>query len=55
MNINRLIEVAESVVYDDQVGFAAKITKTVEFITDEDGNIHELTVELTMIKKNNET
>jgi len=46
LNINKLIEVAESVVYDEQVGFAASITKPVQIINYE-GVDYQLQIVLT--------
>ena len=50
LKINKLIEVAESVVYDDQIGFAAEISTPVQIMTDEGGNKYELRVVLTAIE-----
>lgn len=50
LKINTLIEVAESVVYDEQIGFAAEISKPVQIMTDEEGNKYELKVVLTLIE-----
>ena len=51
LNINKLIEVAESVVYDDQIGFAAQISKPVQIMKDDQGKEYELTVVLTMVEE----
>ena len=45
LDINKLIKVAENVVYDNQIGMAAKISHLVHDLKIDD-NIYELRVEL---------
>lgn len=52
LEINKLIEVAEDVISDDQIGMAAEITKPVQNLKDEEGNIYQLQVKITCIKEN---
>lgn len=51
MNINKLIEVAECVVNDPQIGFAAAISKPVEIINI-NGNYYELRIVLKLTNCN---
>jgi len=48
LDITKLIEVAEAITTDDQIGFAAKITMPVQTLTDEDGTEYELEISLTI-------
>jgi len=53
LDISKLIDVAQDIVVDEQLGFAAQIMKPVQVMKDEDGNTHELMIVLTMTKKSN--
>ena len=46
LDIKELIEVAESVIYDDQVGLAASISKPVQLVYDDEGNPYRLSITL---------
>jgi len=49
LNISNLIEKAESIVDDDQIGFAAEITFPVQDFEDDNGNKYQLQLVLTSI------
>jgi len=51
VDIGSLIAEAESVTYDDQLGFAAEIQKPVNRFKDDSGNTYELKIVATLIKK----
>jgi hypothetical protein len=46
LDINKIIEVAESVYYDPQIGFAERITKPVQRLTDQDDKKYEIHIVL---------
>lgn len=50
LDIKRLIEVAEDIAADEQIGFAAQIRKPVQILIDEDGNRYGLDLVLTALK-----
>ena len=54
LKINKLIEVAENVIYDEQMGFAALITKHVQVVTDERENKYVLSVQIVRIENEEE-
>jgi len=52
LDLTKVLNVAEELVYDDQLGFAASITKPVQKYIDELGNEHEIVITIKMIKRN---
>lgn len=52
LQINKLIEVAEEIISDEQIGLAAEITKPVQNMKDEFGTIYQLQIKITCIEQN---
>ncbi|WP_018612097.1 hypothetical protein [Segetibacter koreensis] len=46
LDINKLIEVAQNVIHDPQIGFAAGISQPVQQIVTKYGDVYDLTVDL---------
>lgn len=52
LQINKLIEVAENIISDEQIGFASEITRPVQNMSDEEGTVYQLQIKITCIKEN---
>ena len=46
LNISKLIQETETIINDEQIGFASKITRSVQEFVDNEGNIFELSVSI---------